>query len=46
MWRALSVTLELFRWLAEETARRLGVTYPKTVEARVKELVDTVQLRG
>ena len=35
IWRARFASLELFRWLAEETASRLGYTYPHETERRV-----------
>jgi aminoglycoside 6-adenylyltransferase len=37
--RALLVTMDLFRWLATETARQLGYPYPAAAEERVTELV-------
>ncbi len=30
LWRALLATLELFQWLAEETAKKSGHHYPQT----------------
>jgi aminoglycoside 6-adenylyltransferase len=33
--RALSKTVELFRWVAKETAANLGYRYPDTADARV-----------
>jgi aminoglycoside 6-adenylyltransferase len=35
--RALFVTLDLFRWLAVETAERLGYAYPAMADQRVTE---------
>ena len=29
VWRALGVTMDLFRWLSMETAEALGITYPE-----------------
>jgi aminoglycoside 6-adenylyltransferase len=37
--RALLATMDLFRWLATETARQLGYPYPAAAEERVTELV-------
>ena len=39
IWRALMATMELFRWLAIETADRLGYSYPTLGEARAAALV-------
>jgi aminoglycoside 6-adenylyltransferase len=39
VWRALAATMELFRWLAVETADRLEYAYPQPGEARAVELV-------
>lgn len=39
LWRALGATMDLFRWLAKETAARLGLTYPATSDAIATELV-------
>jgi hypothetical protein len=36
-WRALSATLELFRWLARETAERWGYPYPTRTDRLVTE---------
>ena len=38
-WRALLATMELFRWLATETAQRLGFPYPKSADQSVTEWV-------
>jgi aminoglycoside 6-adenylyltransferase len=38
-WRALMATIELFRWLAVETADALGYPYPSFGEERATELV-------
>lgn len=35
LWRALLATMDLFRWLASETAERLGYAYPTTADERV-----------
>ena len=37
IWRALMATMELFRWLAVETAARLGYSYPTFGEERAIE---------
>ena len=39
VWRALTATMELFRWLAVETAELLGITYPFFGDDRATELV-------
>ena len=38
-WRALFATMELFRWLATETAERLRFPYPRSADQRVSEWV-------
>ncbi len=40
VWRALLATMELFRWLALETAEGLGYAYPSLGEDRAVEIVD------
>jgi len=40
VWRALQATMELFRWLALETAEALGYTYSSSGEARATEIVE------
>jgi aminoglycoside 6-adenylyltransferase len=39
MWRALEATMELFRWLARETADLWGYNYPAEGDERSTELV-------
>ena len=39
VWRALFATMELFRWLARETAEKLGMTYRIFAEERATEWV-------
>lgn len=39
VWRALLSTMELFQWLAVETAEALGYAYPSSGEARAIEVV-------
>jgi aminoglycoside 6-adenylyltransferase len=39
LWRALFATLDLFRWLAAETAELLGYAYPALAEDRVTEWI-------
>jgi aminoglycoside 6-adenylyltransferase len=39
VWRALLATMELFRWLALETADLLGYSYPSFGEERATEFV-------
>jgi aminoglycoside 6-adenylyltransferase len=40
-WRALLASMDLFRWLAIETAERLGHAYPTAADERVTEWVKT-----
>jgi aminoglycoside 6-adenylyltransferase len=44
--RALRATMDLFRWLAVETADRLGYPYPATADERTTELVGTLLAGG
>ncbi|MBU0492191.1 MAG: aminoglycoside 6-adenylyltransferase [Chloroflexi bacterium] len=39
VWRALFVTMDLFHWVAAETAERLGYPYPAEAKAHATELV-------
>jgi aminoglycoside 6-adenylyltransferase len=39
VWRALLATMELFRWLAMETAELLGYAYPSFGAERATEMV-------
>lgn len=39
-WRALFASMRLFRWLAEETAARLGYHYPKQLDDQVTAWVE------
>lgn len=39
MRRALRATVNLFRWIAEETAEVLGFTYPMRADRKVEEMV-------
>ncbi|NBD35360.1 MAG: aminoglycoside adenylyltransferase, partial [Chloroflexi bacterium] len=39
VWRALLSTMELFHWLAVETATALGYSYPHAGEAHARDLV-------
>jgi aminoglycoside 6-adenylyltransferase len=39
VWRALIATMDLFRWLAVETAERFGYTYPTAADANVTDWV-------
>jgi aminoglycoside 6-adenylyltransferase len=39
VWRALPATIDLFRWLAVETAQRLGYPYPSFGDERATEYV-------
>jgi aminoglycoside 6-adenylyltransferase len=41
IWRALLVSMDLYRWLAIETAERLGHPYPTAADERVTEWVST-----
>jgi aminoglycoside 6-adenylyltransferase len=40
VWRALLATMDLFRWLATETAESLGYSYPREVDGRITALVN------
>lgn len=40
LWRALFVTMDLFRWLAVETANQLHYSYPALGDERVTKLVN------
>jgi aminoglycoside 6-adenylyltransferase len=40
IWHALFVTMNLFRWLAIETAQKLDFLYPSNGDAKATELVD------
>jgi aminoglycoside 6-adenylyltransferase len=42
IWRALFATMEVFRWLAVETAVRYAYSYPTAGDATVTELVNTL----
>ena len=42
VWRALLVTMDLFRWLSVETADQLGFKYPAFGIERATELVKTL----
>jgi aminoglycoside 6-adenylyltransferase len=39
LWRALFATLDLFRWLAIETAERLGYAYPTEADTHVTQRI-------
>ncbi len=39
LWRGLRVTMDLFRWLAQETAERLEFPYPTAADEHVTGLV-------
>ncbi len=39
VWRALEATTDLFRWLARETAAKLGLTYPAEADRAATEIV-------
>jgi aminoglycoside 6-adenylyltransferase len=45
IWRALFVTMNLFRWLAIEAAERLGYAYPTLGDERASGLVDDMFAR-
>ncbi|GAI04704.1 unnamed protein product [marine sediment metagenome] len=38
-WRVLLATMELFHWLARETANHLGYDYPEILDTNVSELI-------
>ncbi len=42
VWRALTATMALFRWLTQETAGLLGFPYPATADRRATELVEAL----
>jgi len=42
LWRALFATLDLFRWVATETAERLGYAYPTRADHKVTGWIETV----
>lgn len=42
LWRALEATLSLIRWLARETASRLGYPYPGEADAQVSAWLEQV----
>lgn len=42
LWRALEATLSLIRWLARETAARLGYSYPDEADAQVSAWLERV----
>ncbi|MGD2250872.1 MAG: aminoglycoside 6-adenylyltransferase, partial [Candidatus Methanofastidiosia archaeon] len=42
IWRALFVTMDLFRWLAKETAEKLQYEYPVKGDQYATELVETL----
>jgi aminoglycoside 6-adenylyltransferase len=39
-WDALAATMDLFRWVARETAEAGGYDYPEAADAHVRELVE------
>lgn len=39
IWRALLITMELYRWLAQETGEALGYSYPSDADMRIAGLV-------
>lgn len=39
LWRGLWATLELFRWLAQETAEKQGYAYPKTADLQISQWI-------
>ncbi len=43
IWRALFVTMDLFRWLSIETARRWQYAYPQAGMERATELVHAIK---
>jgi aminoglycoside 6-adenylyltransferase len=42
LWQALSGTMDLFRWVAQETAGRLEYPYPTQADAYAADLVQTL----
>ncbi len=45
-WRALLASMDLFSWLARETADRLGLTYPSPAEEHTREWIGGRQARA
>jgi aminoglycoside 6-adenylyltransferase len=43
LWHALAATMDLFRWLAEETAAKLNYDYPSQGDAAATELVGALR---
>lgn len=46
VWRALGETMALFRWVAVETARRLGYRYPSDADRHAAEIVELLGAVG
>jgi aminoglycoside 6-adenylyltransferase len=46
VWRALLATMDLFRWLALETAEALGYAYPSFGEDRAVEIVEHLHVNA
>ncbi len=46
VWRALLATMDLFRWLAVETAEYLGYAYPSSGDEHCTNLVQQLSLTG
>ena len=42
LWRALFATLDLFRWVATETAEHLGYVFPAQADHKIKGWIETV----
>jgi len=46
LWRGLLATMDLFRWVAIETAELLGHTYPSSADGHATELVKNLSASG
>ncbi len=42
IWRSLFATVDLFRWIASETADRLGLSYPTSADGHITELMQSL----
>ena len=40
VWQALANSMQLFRWIAKEVAKKLGYTYPKAADQFASRWVD------
>lgn len=42
IWKGLSAKIELFRWIAKDTADRLGLSYPTAADGHVAKLIQAL----